>query len=90
MSATCTFDMINHLQKESVMRALRERIMFAKLLPYIFAFNLKNSEEQLDFMLANEDRKQWQVTQFTNYFDYSYPLMSRHERPQLWPSPARP
>ena len=61
MSATCTFDMINHLQKESVMRVMRERIMYAKLLPYIFAFNLKNSEEQLEFMLANEDRKQWQV-----------------------------
>ena len=62
MSATCTFDMINHLQKESVMRMMQERIMKAKLLPYICAFNLKNSEEQLEFMLANKDRKQWQVT----------------------------
>ena len=59
ISATCTYDRINHLQKESVMRLLRERIIYAKLLPYIFAFNLKNSEEQLEFMLANEDRKQW-------------------------------
>ena len=57
MSATCTFDMINHLQKESVMRVLRERIMYAKILPFLVAFNLKNSEEQLDFKLADGDRK---------------------------------
>ena len=44
------------------MRVMRELIMYAKLLSYIFAFNLKNSEEQLEFMLANEDKKQWQVT----------------------------
>ena len=62
MSITCSFDMINHLQKESVMRVMRELIMYAKLLSYIFAFNLKNSEEQLEFMLANEDKKQFQVT----------------------------
>ena len=43
MSATCTFDMINHLKKESLMRVLWEQIMYAKLLPYIFAFNLKRT-----------------------------------------------
>ena len=57
MSATCTFDMIKHLQKESVMRVLRERIMYAKILPFLVAFNLKTSEEQLDFKLADGDRK---------------------------------
>ena len=31
------------------------------MLPYIVAFNQTTANEQLDFILADKDRKQWQV-----------------------------
>ena len=55
-----------------MIRVLQEQIVYVKLLPYIFAFNLKDSEKQIEFMLANKDQKQWQVTKYTNQIGSSY------------------
>ena len=43
-------------------RVLRQRLGYINVLPYIVAFNQRTADEQLNFILADDDRKQWQVS----------------------------
>ena len=61
LSATCTLDMIDDVSQDALFRVLRQRLGYINVLPYIVAFNQKTADEQLNFMLADDDRKQWQV-----------------------------
>jgi len=60
LSATCTSDIIDSVSQDALFRVLRQRLGFINVLPYIVAFNQRTADEQLNFMLADDDRKQWQ------------------------------
>ena len=53
--------MIDDVSQDALFRVLRQRLGYINVLPYIVAFNQKTADEQLNFMLADDDRKQWQV-----------------------------
>jgi len=60
LSATCTLDIIDAVSQDALFRVLRQRLGYINVLPYIVAFNQRTADEQLNFMLADDDRKQWQ------------------------------
>ena len=62
VSATCTLEMIGHIPEVLLTRILRQRIHLTESLPYINMTNRSNAESELDFLLGDEDKKQWQVT----------------------------
>ena len=53
--------MIDDVSQDALFRVLRQRLGYINVLPYIVAFNQRTADEQLNFMLADDDRKQWQV-----------------------------
>ena len=55
-------DSVSH---DALFRVLRQRLGYINVLPYIVAFNQNTADEQLNFILADDDRKQWQVTLYT-------------------------
>ena len=61
LSATCTSDIIDSVSQDALFRVLRQRLGFINVLPYIVAFNQRTADQQLDFILADDDRKQWEV-----------------------------
>ena len=62
VSATCTLEMIGHIPEVLLTRILRQRIHLTESLPYINMTNRSNAESELDFLLGDEDKRQWQVT----------------------------
>jgi len=60
LSATCTSDLTDSVSQDALFRVLRQRLGYINVLPYIVAFNQRTADEQLNFMLADDDRKQWQ------------------------------
>ena len=55
-------DIIDAVSQDALFRVLRQRLGYINVLPYIVAFNQRTADEQLNFMLADDDRKQWQVS----------------------------
>ena len=55
-------DIIDAVSQDALFRVLRQRLGYINVLPYIVAFNQRTADEQLNFILADDDRKQWQVS----------------------------
>ena len=56
------------MSQDALFRVLRQRLGYINVLPYIIAFNQRTADEQLNFMLADDDRKQWQVSDSQIFF----------------------
>ena len=61
MSAICTLEMIGHIPEVLLTRILRQRIHLTESLPYINMTNRSDAESELDFLLGDKDKIQWQV-----------------------------
>ena len=53
---------MDSVSQDALFRVLRQRLGYINVLPYIVAFNQTTADEQLNFILADDDRKQWQVS----------------------------
>ena len=60
ISATCGMALLRDVPQEVMFRVLIERINIVTFLPWLRAAAVPN-ENQLDFVMAGNDRKQWQV-----------------------------
>ena len=60
ISATCGMAILRDVQWEVMFRVLIERINIVDLLPWLRATAVPR-ENQLDFMMAGNDVKQWEV-----------------------------
>ena len=60
ISATCGMALLRDVPQEVMFRVLIERINIVAFLPWLRAAAVAN-ENQLDFVMAGNDRRQWQV-----------------------------
>jgi hypothetical protein len=61
LNAVCTLGVTDTINKDVLFRVLRTRLDLLAVFSWIVAFTMDSSDEQLDFFLADEDKKQWQV-----------------------------
>ena len=62
MRGTCTLEMIGHMPEVLLTQILRQRIHLTESLPYINMTNRSDAGSELDFLLGDKDKRQWQVT----------------------------
>ena len=61
ISATCSMAILKDVPQEVLFRVLIDRINIVTLLPWLRATNAAPGD-QLNFMMAGNDKKQWEVS----------------------------
>ena len=83
----CSLDISDELPTQTLYQLFKQNLSKAEMLTYVHVFNMNDAEEQLDFVLGSQDKKQWMVNterrisvrQFFEYITGSQPVCLRFD-----------